>query len=160
MKRIIVYIPLVFLFGCAQMSPIERVSESKSHFEDAVYKGKDFYTADSQYEGEQYRIFHQASTGFSGTGGIRRSATKRANDFCRNQSKNTEMFKLSEHTASPPYILGNFPRIEIIFTCIVKASGITNNENKYDQLAKIKKLYDDGVLTESEFLAEKTKLLQ
>nr|WP_052678434.1 SHOCT domain-containing protein [Moritella viscosa] len=142
------------------MSPIERVNESKSHFEDAVFKGKDFYISEKQYEGDQYRIFHQASTGFSGTGGIRRSATKRADDFCRNQSEETKMFKLSEHTASPPYILGNFPRIEIIFTCITKDKVIRNNENKYDQLSKIKLLYDNGTLTESEFLKEKVKLLK
>ena len=32
-------------------------------------------------------------------------------------------------------------------------------ENKYDELAKIKQLRDDGVLTQEEFEAEKAKIL-
>lgn len=33
----------VLFAGCSSMSPIEKESESKSHFEDAVFKGHDFY---------------------------------------------------------------------------------------------------------------------
>ena len=34
-----------------------------------------------------------------------------------------------------------------------------SSEDKYDQLRKIKKLYDEGILTEEEFTAEKKKIL-
>ena len=144
------------------MSNIQKVSESESHFKDAVYEGKDFYIAEETPEGEQYRVFHQASTGFSGTSGIRKSATVRAQKFCKEMDGDEVMFKLSEHTASPPYVFGNFPRIEIVFVCVERKTSVPvfgDNTNKYDQLEKIKSLYDDGVLTKEEFELEKKKIL-
>lgn len=109
---------IILLVGCSQKSIIEKESESTSHFKGAVFEGKDFYISDFAPIGERYRIFHQASTGFSGTSGIRRSATNRANKFCSEKGDKMIMQKISEHTASPPYIFGNFPRIEIIFVCV------------------------------------------
>lgn len=144
------------------MSAIEKASESESHFKNAVYEGRDFYISDKVIEGERYRIFHQASSGFSGTSGIRRSATERANEFCKNKSANKKMLTVSEHTASPPYVLGNFPRIEIIFVCVDSEkyeSSVKTVNDKYDQLSKIKSLRDNGVLTEEEFNLEKKKIL-
>jgi len=155
-------VALMTFSGCASKSMIEKVSESKSHFDDAVYEGQNFYETDESHQGIQYRIFHQASTGFSGTSGIRRNAENRAKSFCKKLGKNKTMFKLSEHTAKPPYILGNFPRIEIIFVCEdkIKNTNSTNvQSDKYEQLSKIKKLYDDKVLTREEFLSEKKKIL-
>lgn len=158
----VVYIVLVLMAvfnfnGCSAKSEITKVSESKSHFDGAVYEGQDFYVSDETTNEEKYRIFHQASTGFSGTSGIRKTAETRAKKFCQNLGKNKVMLKLSEHTAKPPYILGNFPRIEIIFACVDKQQ--TNNLNKYEQLAKIKSLLDNGVLTQKEFEIEKKKIL-
>ncbi len=147
--------------SCSSMSPIEKESESKSHFEDAVYKGHDFYISPQEIEGERYRIYHQASTGFSGTGGIRNTATQRANRFCQDLG-NKRMLTVSEHTAAPPYILGNFPRIEIIFVCVddTVAQGPANAAtDKYDRLVKVKELYDSGALSKDEFEAEKKKIL-
>ena len=73
------------------------------------------------------------------------------------------MFKVSEHTASPPYVLGNFPRIEIIFACVERDSleedASTMERSKYDQLEQLKALYDDGALTKEEFEIEKQKVL-
>ena len=37
--------------------------------------------------------------------------------------------------------------------------GNNNNDNKYDELEKLKKLYDDKVLTKEEFETEKEKIL-
>lgn len=37
--------------------------------------------------------------------------------------------------------------------------GSNNNDNKYDELEKLKKLYDDKVLTKEEFETEKEKIL-
>jgi hypothetical protein len=150
------------LVGCSSTSPIEKESESKSHFEDAFYKGRDFYISPEEVEGERYRIFHQASTGFSGTGGIRRSAIQRANEFCRAEGRNKKMLTVSEHTAAPPYILGNFPRIEIIFVCLDESNARDSEHayvDKYDNIVKIKDLYDSGALTKEEFEAEKKKIL-
>ena len=162
MKKLFCVAPIfLFLSACSSMSPIQKESESTSHFEGAVYEGKDFYTLDEEVQGERYRVFHQASTGFSGTSGIRKSATKRANDFCRKKDRNKKMLTVSEHTAAPPYILRNFPRIEIIFVCVDKELTQTTVAvtDKYERLIKIKELLDTGTLTQAEFEAEKKKIL-
>lgn len=72
------------------------------------------------------------------------------------------MFTVSEHTAAPPYILGNFPRIEIIFVCVDaedKKGTDLQVPDKYDRLNKIKNLVDAGTLTQEEFNKEKEKIL-
>ncbi|MGB5964147.1 MAG: SHOCT domain-containing protein [Sulfurimonadaceae bacterium] len=157
-----VLVTSLILGGCASKSEIVKVSESKSHFEDAVYEGQDFYIAEEEVEGERYRVFHQASTGFSGTSGIRAEAEKRATKFCKELDKNKKMLTVAEHTAKPPYVLGNFPRIEIIFVCIDKKKDRTTYalvKDKYEKLAEIKILLDNGTLTQEEFAIEKKKLL-
>jgi hypothetical protein len=71
------------------------------------------------------------------------------------------MHTLSERTSSPPHILGNFPRIEILFTCEksgeVKAAS--SSSEKYEQIKQLKDLLDAGALTNEEFESEKSKLL-
>lgn len=72
------------------------------------------------------------------------------------------MFTVSEHAAAPPYILGNFPRIEIIFVCVdetIAQSSAKAATDKYDRIVKIKELYDSGALSKDEFEAEKKKIL-
>ncbi|MCL1127851.1 SHOCT domain-containing protein [Shewanella surugensis] len=161
MKKFTLLVPsLLLLTACSSMSPIEKASESESYFQDAVYGGVDFYISKEKITGERYRIFHQALTGFSGTSGIRRSARKRANIFCLKIKQKQKMLTVSEHTVSPPYILGNFPRIEIIFVCIDdEIISTTGSTDKYDRLIKIKNLLDQGVLTQKEFEIEKKKIL-
>lgn len=162
MKRFCTLLAGLALFGCSTMSPIEKESESKSYFEDAVFKGRDFYISPAEIQGERYRVYHRASTGFSGTGGIRRTAVQRATRFCKDLG-NKQMVTVSEHTASPPYILGNFPRIEIIFVCSddqsVPQAAVKAATDKYDQIVKIKELFDNGALTQQEFEEEKKKIL-
>lgn len=162
------YIPIISVAiiilsfsGCSQKSMIEKVSNSKSHFDDAVYEGQDFYKSNKKVQGEKYRIFHQASSGFSGTSGIRRSAEQRADQFCKDLDENKKMFKVSEHTAKPPYILGNFPRIEIIFTCIDEKNEVQYlpKKDKYEKLSTLKILLDNGTLTQQEFEKEKNNIL-
>lgn len=154
---------IVIFNGCSVKSEIKKASESKSHFDNAIYTGqKDFYKNSEKIEGEQYRIFHQASSGFAGTSAVRNSAMARASEFCKNINTKYEVIKISEHTGQPPYILGNFPKIEIIFVCQEKEedNNMNNHEEKYKNLEKIKKLYDNGILTEDEYLKEKEKLLK
>jgi hypothetical protein len=42
---------------------------------------------------------------------------------------------------------------------IIKEKNEANYPDKYDQLAKLKKLYDEGAITEDEFQKEKINLL-
>ena len=75
--------------------------------------------------------------------------------------ENKKMFKVSEHTAKPPYILGNFPRIEIIFTCIDEKNEVQYlpKKDKYEKLSTLKILLDNGTLTQQEFEKEKNNIL-
>lgn len=66
----------------------------------------------------QYRVFHQGTTGFVPLQAVRSSAETRANDFCSRKGKVVN--ELRETRAKPPYVLGNFPRIEIVFECVDK----------------------------------------
>ena len=162
LKITIFLITIAPFSGCAVKSEIKKAIESKSHFEDAIYTGqKDFYKSSENIEGDKYRIFHQASSGFTTTSAIRNSAMTRASEFCKNINSEYDVIKVSEHTGKPPYILGNFPKIEIIFACGLKKEKILmhSQENKYDNLEKIRNLYDKGILTKEEYLKEKKKLL-
>jgi len=70
---------------------------------------------------------------------------------------------LTETTANPPYLLGNFPRLEIVFDCIdntgAKPAVSGSDNSKYRRLLDLKKLLDAGVLTQQEFDSEKAKVL-
>jgi hypothetical protein len=91
---------------------------------------------------------------------VREGAEQRATAFCERKNK---VFKpLRETTSKPPHILGNFPRIEIVFACVDKVSTAVppaSTDRKYEKLIELKKLLDSGVLTQQEFEREKTKIL-
>ncbi len=163
MKKILLGLSILVLFsGCSKMSKIEKVSESKSKFEGSVYQGKVTYKSNRKITGEQYRVFHQASTGFVSIESIRQSAESRANRFCRDSGINKKMFTISERTSPRTMLPGNFPRIEIVFTCVDKKSNSNNSSQKnakYSELSTIKELLDNGILTQQEFNKEKRKIL-
>jgi Short C-terminal domain len=145
--------------GCAVPTPIQPASTSKSGFEGAVYKGETVRTGTAAPDNETYRVFIRGATGFVSIQSVRDDAETRAKEFCANKGKAME--SLSETTAKPPYILGNFPRIEIVFDCVVvlpKAIPI-GDEEKYSKLFSLKKLLDAGAITEEEFEREKAKIL-
>ena len=159
MKILLVIIPIVLLTACATASSIKKASESKSAFDDAVFKGEETVVNTDASDEDAYRIFHQAATGFVSIQSIRVSAEKRGSDFCKKQSK--EMRTLSERTSSPPHILGNFPRIEIVFTCERgdETKPTVSNTGKYEKIRLLKELLDAGALTKEEFESEKKTLL-
>ena len=156
---ILVYLALILL-GCAVASTIQRADQSESAFNDAVYEGKEYNVGEDLTGAVKYRVFHQASTGFTSIQSVRVSATERAVAFCTR--KNMTMQAIKERTSVPPHILGNFPRIEIIFACVespIAEKAISEKKDKYEQLRELKSLLDDGVLTQKEFEAEKNKIL-
>jgi hypothetical protein len=74
----------------------------------------------------------------------------------------THLSLLSETTAVPPYILGNYPRVEIVFDCVEHPASLapsTGDDPKYSKLVNLKKLLDSGVITQEEFNREKAKIL-
>lgn len=93
---------------------------------------------------------------------IRQAAEQRAEEFARRQGKSFTV--LGEKISQPPYILGNFPRIEIVFALIpktdAKIASAPASSDKYADLERLKKLMDSGALTKEEFEREKAKLLK
>lgn len=149
----------IFLTGCASTSSIQPVNSSNSHFDGAVYKGESV-TISSNPGVEEFRIFHQAATGLPSVENIRVSVEKRATDFCDRIGKGMKPFR--ETTSKPPHILGNFPRVELIFGCVDKASSVTSStadDVKYRKIANLKSLFDSGALTKEEFEREKARIL-
>ena len=115
-------IGILSLLGCAVSGPVQSIHSSKSGFDGAAYPGVTRIVVDDPAEidkypiSEQYRIFEQSATGYGSIPEARDQAEPRAKDFCR--SKNKVMKTLKEITSTPPHILGNWPRIEIIFVCV------------------------------------------
>jgi len=64
---------------------------------------------------ENYMIAKQQATGFPGLGNLKAEIIAEASKFC--SEKNMVMQLVSTQESQPPYILGNYPRSEIQFTC-------------------------------------------
>jgi hypothetical protein len=146
---------LLFLSACATSSPIQSYKDSKSAFgEEPELIKHDI--PDNQI----YRVYHRAATGFVPIQAIRETAEKRAIQFCQEQGKS--MLTLGERISEPPYILGNFPRIELVFACTEKPTNEDQNDfkdEKYIKLVNLKKLLDNGIITQEEFQQQKQKIL-
>ena len=142
------------LLGCATSSPIQRFSESESHFN----KPPELLSHELA-EKDIFRIYHRASTGFVSIQSIRQAAEERAENFAKRQGKT--ILVLGEKISSPPYILGNFPRIEIVFALIdeTKDSESERVATRYEILEKLKELLNKEILTNEEFEVEKKKVL-
>jgi hypothetical protein len=147
------------LVGCAVTSPIQLASISKSAFEGAVYKGQTVNVNPGTPGNPTYRVFIQGATGFVSMQSVRDDAEQRATAFCDRKGKAMEA--VTETTATPPYVLGNFPRIEIVFGCIDRpgSSSSVASDDKYGKLATLKQLLDSGAITQDEFNQEKAKVL-
>jgi hypothetical protein len=148
------------LAGCSVTAPIQPASTSKSAFDGAVFKGTTVATSTRAPGADAYRVFIQAATGFVSIQTVRDDAEQRAKDFC--DRKGNAFESLTETTAVPPYILGNFPRVEIVFDCVAHPASLapsTRDDPKYTKLVNLKKLLDSGVITQDEFNRGKTKIL-
>jgi len=146
----------LLLAGCATSSPIQRYSENKSAFSSPPQLISNDYP-----DKDVYRIYHRAATGFVTVQSIRHAAEERIDEFAKRQGKSFVV--IGEKISQPPYILGNFPRIELVFALIDKPQPDPTPEDsrdKYANLERLKKLLDEGALTQAEFDAEKKRLLR
>jgi hypothetical protein len=151
------------LAGCGVTSPIERADTTKSNFDGAVYKGTKTVIKPAIPSVEAYRVFIQGATGFVSMSAVRDDAEQRAAAFCRAKGDG-RWDAIEETTANPPYILGNFPRIEIVFQCLTPAQKIDSvsvsvTDPNYMKLVELKRLLDTGVITQADFDSQKAKIL-
>jgi len=63
-----------------------------------------------------YEVSRQAATGFSGLGDLPEEAYREANRFCVKQHKVVQVIRSTQ--THPPYILTNFPRVDVEFACV------------------------------------------
>jgi hypothetical protein len=63
-----------------------------------------------------FMVSRQAATGFSGPGNLKAQALQEANQHCAAQNKELEVLDTTE--AKPPFIFGNYPRVEVQFRCV------------------------------------------
>jgi hypothetical protein len=127
------------LMSCAETSPIQPAALSKSHFADAAYKGEFVTTGSGTPGAEAYRVFVQGATGFVPIQSVRDDAEQRAKEFCGREHQTME--SLAETTAKPPYIFGNFPRVEIVFDCVAVPDAqpaYAGDDSRYIRLTNLK----------------------
>ncbi len=143
------------LFSCAVASPIRLAATSSSAFWFPGW-GKSVTVVSEVPEEEQFRISHRGSTGYTPVSALRRSAHRRAEQFC--QRSDRVLSPVTEQQSSPPHILGNFPRYEMVFAC-THADLVADPEDPYDRLKRFKDLLDDQVISQDEFEREKHRIL-
>lgn len=70
---------------------------------------------------DRYLVSRQAATGFSGSGTLKAEALREADEHCRKLSRVLAVIKITE--ATPPYILGNYPKADVEFSCSVRSGS-------------------------------------
>jgi hypothetical protein len=150
---------ILVIAGCAVSSPIEPAKTSKSRFDSALlYKGKTTVVGPGTPGNVQYRVFEQGATGFVPLQAVRETAEQRAQEFCGRKGRTMEAVTERDSTHIPAP--GKFPRVEIVFDCIVVPPVNADSEDpKYTKLRDLKGLLDSGALTQAEFDREKAKIL-
>jgi hypothetical protein len=67
---------------------------------------------------DTYLITKQAATGFPGLGNLKSDAMKEAYAQCSQTGKSVHVVESQE--TKRPYVLGNYPRIDITFRCVAE----------------------------------------
>ena len=71
-----------------------------------------------QMGSDTYFISKQAATGFTGLGSLRGDAMREAYAQCSKSGKSVQVTDTQD--SKPPYLLGNFPRVDITFRCVAQ----------------------------------------
>lgn len=136
---------------------VQPAASSKSQFEGAVYSGVVTEIAKPTPNAELFRVFQQAATGFVPVSGVRGGVEELANNFC---TRKGQLVRLVRETTSPNLLLpGNFPRVEWLFECEAPSLSSKQAADRIDRLERLKKLLDNGTVTQKEFDTEKANIL-
>lgn len=65
---------------------------------------------------DTFMVSRQAATGFSGLGNLKAEALQEANQYCIGHDRALQLVHTDE--TKPPYLLGNYPRVEVQFMCL------------------------------------------
>lgn len=65
--------------------------------------------------GDTLLVTKQAATGFSGLGNLKAEALQEASDHCTQKKRGFDVVSVTE--SKPPYLLGNYPRVDLKFRC-------------------------------------------
>jgi hypothetical protein len=158
MRTIYLLLISVALSGCAENSAVIRANDHKSYFDDAVFTGEANVLDKDTTGSEQYRVYQQAATGFISVETCREEVEQKAFRYCENMGKSLKI--LEERKSVPPHILGNFPRAELLFVCLPKPNTTSFEDQLYTKLSNLKKLLDNGTITQAEFDQQKSILLK
>lgn len=154
----------VVLAACSTASSIQRADMSTSGFDGAIYDGEESVLREDIPDSEAYRIFHQGATGFVSVQSVRTSAEGRAKSFCEGKGLRFELIR--ERISVGAHVAGNFPRAELVFTCVTNEVNNVNGDlktdvaSRYHELRELKSLLDEGIITKEEYEKEKQKILQ
>jgi hypothetical protein len=149
---------LCLISGCSSTTPIQRADQSESGF-GAIYNGHTSILRDDIPDSEAYRVFNKGASGFVPLTAVRGSTETRAADFCEQKSKVVEVLRAT--TSVSPHVLGNFPRYEIVFTCVASSTppSTASKSDSYAELRELKALLDDGAISHEEYEKEKAEIL-
>lgn len=92
MRKSLLLILLVFLSGCAQNSSVIPMGDNT------------------------YMVSRQAASAFTGMGTLKADALKEAAAYCQSQHKELKVIQVID--AQPPFVMGNFPKSEVQFSCV------------------------------------------
>ena len=113
---------LTVLSGCATSSAIQRLGESESNFKNPPQLNSHNYPAK-----DVYRVYEKGATGFDTIEAIRTRLEIRIREFA-DRLGNTYVV-IGEQSSHPPFILGNFPRLEIVFALTNRLAASTQPSN-------------------------------
>ncbi|MDT3669111.1 MAG: SHOCT domain-containing protein [Aromatoleum sp.] len=158
--RVVSLLAASVLLGCASNPPVQPGASSTSQFDGAVYGGETTELEKPTPGAEVYRAFYQGGSGFVSVSSVRETVEEMATKHCDRKGKRAR--PLQETTSKGPHVLGNFPRVEWLFECTDPISSNSSDSpaiDKLGQIERLKRLLDNGALTQQEYEREKAKIL-
>jgi hypothetical protein len=79
---------------------------------------------------DTFIVTRQAATGFFGAGTLKAEAIYEAEAYCRSRGKMLKVVSVTE--AQPPFLLGNFPKAEVVFKALDPGNPELEVPSEYD----------------------------